>query len=143
MSKFLRMVESNLPTEGQSEHKIEALDVLMNIHNSLQELNSKFTIGTSQSENSPPEGDDSIRSAIMNINGIPKFKITVTPISVEEGKSEEGEDDIISAAAGITKKDPAKASIGIKVGQTAAELAGVAATNFKRVADLLKSQKKI
>ena len=105
MSKFLRMVESNLPTEGQSEHKIEAHDVLMNIHNSLQELNSKFTIHTSQPENSPSEGVDVIRSAIMNINGIPKFKITVTPIEAKAPiKDEEGEDaEVISAAAGIVK----------------------------------------
>ena len=116
MSKFLRMVESNLPTEGQSEHKIEALDVLMNIRTSLQELNSKFTIHTSQPENSPPVGVDVIRSAIMNINNTPKFKITITPI-----KSEEAEDaDIIGGGIKTsTKYGPTARLAADKLTQTA------------------------
>jgi len=117
MSKFLRMIESNLPTEGQDEYKIDAHHVLMNIRTSLQELDSKFTIGTSMPENSPQDGDV-IRSAIMNINGIPRFKITVTPIEAKAPiKSEEAEDDdvIRSGIKSSTKYGPAAVGAANKV----------------------------
>jgi hypothetical protein len=138
MSKFLRVLESNLPTEGQDEL---AHDVLMNIRTSLQELDSKFTIGTSMPENSPPDGVNVIWSAMMNINGIPRFKITVTPIEAKAPiKSEEAEDGaVVSAAAEIVGKDPAQKSLKTQIQAGAVKLSRTAIEQMEKERQRLAS----
>ena len=57
MSKFLRVIESSLPSEGQSNHTLTSNSVLMDITDSIRNLNLKYFIKPSRPSNPAMTGD--------------------------------------------------------------------------------------
>jgi hypothetical protein len=129
MSKFLRVIESSLPSGDQTNHTLTSNSVLMDITDSIRSLNLKYFIKPNR-PSKPPMSGDVKESGIVYVNDAPKFKITITPI-----KDEEGEDaEVISAAAQIA--DPA---IRRRAQPAANDLINTAITSFGAAGAALKN----
>ena len=130
MSKFLRMVESSLPSEDQTNHTLTSNSVLMDITDSIRNLDLKYFIKPNR-PSTPPMLGDVTETGIVYVNNTPKFKITITPI-----KSEEAEDaDIISGGIKSSTK------FGPAARLAADSLAKAAAVRFKGAEQELISKK--
>lgn len=124
MSKFLRVIESSLPSEDQTNHTLTSNSVLMDITDSIREANLTYFIG-------PAMTGDVEESGVVYVGKTPKFKITITPI-----KSEEAEDaDIISGGIKSSTK------FGPAARLAADSLAKAAAVRFKGAEQELISKK--
>ena len=130
MSKFLRVIESSLPSEDQTNHTLTSNSILMDITDSIREANLKYSIKPDRPSKPPMEGDVK-ESGVVYVGKTPKFKITITPI-----KSEEAEDaDVISGGIKSSTK------FGPAARRAADELAKAAAVEFKRAQQELISKK--
>jgi len=115
MSKFLRMIESSLPSEDQTNRTLTSNSVLMDITDSIRNLNLTYFIKPKRPSNPAMTGDVK-ETGIVYVNDTPKFKITITPIG-----SEDAEDaDIIGGGIKTsTKYGPGARVAADKLAQTA------------------------
>lgn len=130
MSKFLRVIESSLPSEDQTNHTLTSNSVLMDITDSIRNLDLKYFIKPKRPSN-PAMTVDVEETGIVYVNNTPKFKITISLI-----KSEEAEDaDVISGGIKSSTKYGPTARLA------ADGLAKAAAQRFKSAEQELISKK--
>lgn len=136
MSKFLRMIESSLPSEDQTTGAMSAEDVLNSIKAHIKTdlgffINPIRTAPSNIPVNAPYEGIIKFWNtpdAAPEGGTTDRFKITITPIKAKISiKSEEAEDGaVVSAAAEIVSKDPAQKGLKNQIQAGAAGLARTA-----------------
>ena len=130
MSKFLRMVESSLPSEDQTNRTLTSNSVLMDITDSIRNLNLTYFIKPNRPSKAPMTGDVK-ETGVVYVGDAPKFKITITPIGAEDAEDA----DIIGG--GIKSS----AKFGPAARQAADELARTAANRFNQITDELRLRK--
>ena len=115
MRKFLRVLESNLPPEDQTNHTLTSNSILMDITDSIRNLNLKYFIKPSRPSKPATTGDVE-EAGIIYANNTPKFKITITPIVSEDAE----DSDIIGGGIKTsTKYGPGARIAADKLAQTA------------------------